>query len=732
MSDQISGRSKRRHRGAAIGITLVAGLAGLVGAGSTALGGATPDTTNVSLCHATQSGTNPYNLITVDAAGAFNGHLGQDGKQSHQWGNDIIPPFMYGGKEYSQNWPAGQPLFDNGCFSLKVQKTGDKTVEPGGLVNYTIVVSNLGDVPVPISNVMIDDPTADLTPPKQPPNDIAAGGTATWTAVSKTAVPADGKSCGDTITNTATVTFKPDPSLMFLVDLSVQSKPAPSSSDTWKTTVVCPPHVSIAKTATNGPVAPGDTATYDIAVTNTGFVDIPLSDLTVTDAGADLVIPTVPDPLTPGASAIWKATKLVPTSTPCDIGTVSNTASVAIASAPVDAAVQAAVDPTDTATTPVVCPVDFTIAKSGNAIVQPNGQISYQIVVTNTGKFPVPFGAILVDDPSAQPVTPPVDPPTVLDPGASLTWTATSTAVVEGNPCNASIVNTASVALDKVPGYVWPTGPQQSQFTTQVVCPVDVTVAKTTPSTTVVPGGTVPYSITVTNPSAFPVPFSAISVTDDGATITPPVDTTDLAPGAERVWTATKAAADDLAACGTTVTNTAQATLVGLPEGYSAITPGGSSSVAPGVTIAGGICPTTVAVVATPDAPVAIAALPQLLVRKSGPAIARKGSAVTYKIKVTNRGPRVATNVVITDTPPRSMLIGGTPQGATRSGRTLTWALGDLAVGASRTVTVTLGMRLTASGTPCNIATATASGAASARGKACTRVQAVRDPRVTG
>lgn len=620
MSDQISGRSKRRHRGAAIGITLVAGLAGLVGAGSTALGEVAPDTTNVSLCHATQSGTNPYNLITVDAAGAFNGHLGQDGKQSHQWGNDIIPPFMYRGNEYSQNWPAGQPLFDNGCFSLKVQKTGDKTVEPGGLVNYTIVVSNLGDVPVPISNVMIEDPTADLTPPKQPPNDIAAGGTATWTAVSKTAVPADGKSCGDTITNTATVTFKPDPSLMSLVDLSVQSKPAPSSSDTWKTTVVCPPHVSIAKTATNGPVAPGDTATYDIAVTNTGFVDIPLTDLTVTDVGADLVAPTTPDPLIPGASAIWKATKFVPTSTPCDIGTVSNTASVSL--------------------------------------------------------------------------TPPANPPT--------------------SPAALAAVDPSATA------------------TTPVVCPVDVTVAKTTPSTTVVPGGTVPYSITVTNPSAFPVPFSAISVTDDGATITPPVDTTDLAPGAERAWTATKAAADGLAACGTTVTNTAQVALVGLPEGYSAITAGGSSSVAPGVTIAGGICITPVTVATTPDAPVAIAALPQLLVRKSGPAIARKGSAVTYKIKVTNRGPRVATNVVITDTPPRSMLIGGTPQGATRSGRTLTWALGDLAVGASRTVTVTLGMRLTASGTPCNIATATASGAASARAKACTRVQAVRDPRVTG
>ena len=112
--------------------------------------------------------------------------------------------------------------------------------------------------------------------------------------------------------------------------------------------------------------------------------------------------------------------------------------------------------------------------------------------------------------------------------------------------------------------------------------------------------------------------------------------------------------------------------------------------------------------------------------------MARKGSGVTYRIKVTNSGPLTATNVVITDTPPSTMLIGGTPTGATRSGRTLSWAIGDLAAGTSRTVTVTLGMRLTASGTPCNIASATAENADSARGKACTRIQAVRDPRVTG
>jgi hypothetical protein len=77
---------------------------------------------DVTLCHATDSNTNPYVEITVDAAGAYNGHLGHTGpvwnptlKADHiKWG-DIIPTFSYSGHQYSLNVPAGQALLDNGC-----------------------------------------------------------------------------------------------------------------------------------------------------------------------------------------------------------------------------------------------------------------------------------------------------------------------------------------------------------------------------------------------------------------------------------------------------------------------------------------------------------------------------------------------------------------------------------------------------------------------------------------
>jgi hypothetical protein len=372
--------------------------------------------------------------------------------------------------------------------------------------------------------------------------------------------------------------------------------------------------------ATNGPVAPGGNATYDIIVTNTGVVDIPLTDITVTDPTAPPLAPLTPTTLTPGSSAVWTATLPVPADTPCNIGTVSNTASVSLA--------------------PTVNP---------------------------TSGFPQ---SLVAADPSATATTP-------------------------------------------------------------VVCPVDLTVAKATASTTAVPGGTVPYTITVTNPSGFAIPFSAISVTDDGATLTPPVDLSPLGPGSSREWTATKVAPGLSTACGTTMNNSAQVALVNLPPGYSAITPGGASSAVVGVLITGGICD-------TPPNPVVVPAgfpasgTPTLVVRKSGPATARRGSGMTYRLRVSNTGGAPATNVVLTDTPPTTMAIGGTPSGATRTGRTITWHLGTVPAHSSRTVSVTMFMRITARGTPCNIARATASNASSARGKACTRIVAIRDPAVTG
>lgn len=73
----------------------------------------------VTICHATHSKTNPYVEITPANDGVLFGHLDDDfggTRGNHQDGEDIIPPFEYEGKMYSQNWTEiGRAILANGC-----------------------------------------------------------------------------------------------------------------------------------------------------------------------------------------------------------------------------------------------------------------------------------------------------------------------------------------------------------------------------------------------------------------------------------------------------------------------------------------------------------------------------------------------------------------------------------------------------------------------------------------
>jgi hypothetical protein len=103
---------------------------------------ATPDA-SVTLCHATASTTNPYIVITVNADSIQTQIFGNNGHATHvgpifdpnggknqpTWG-DIIPPFTYvqaGSNQEIQyaglNWPAGEPILDNGCQLVSQQTT---------------------------------------------------------------------------------------------------------------------------------------------------------------------------------------------------------------------------------------------------------------------------------------------------------------------------------------------------------------------------------------------------------------------------------------------------------------------------------------------------------------------------------------------------------------------------------------------------------------------------------
>ncbi len=340
----------------------------------------------------------------------------------------------------------------------------------------------------------------------------------------------------------------------------------------------------------------------------------------------------------------------------------------------------------------------------------------------------------MVDDPGAD-LTPPDPEPESLAPGESATWKASREVPVD-QECGSQVENTASVSLGNgVPDDIAVAGAVSNGTSAtayaDVICPVQVSIAKSTGQATVEPGGSVTYDVTVTNSGKYPVPFSSIVVTDAGSTLTPPADTSDLAPGASRSWTATVAVAADAALCGTSVLNTAEVALSELESGLVDVNEGTTSSAtASGVLVTGGIC-TPVTPATTPAEPVTAfrpATTPTLTVRKTGQRRAIAGGRVVFRVTVINTGATTATNVVLRDTPARAMLWRVVPRRAKISRRTATWNLGDLAPGQSVSAIVKMRMRVTARGRSCNTAIATATDLGAVRARACVTVTAARRP----
>ena len=112
-------------------------------------------TANVTICHRTNSVTNPYVTITVDEASVDGDSLNDNGQGDHlkehlgpvfdatnppppphngdQWG-DIIPPFDENGDprpnpSLTLNWPAGQAIFENGCKPTTPIQVGTVAVQ---------------------------------------------------------------------------------------------------------------------------------------------------------------------------------------------------------------------------------------------------------------------------------------------------------------------------------------------------------------------------------------------------------------------------------------------------------------------------------------------------------------------------------------------------------------------------------------------------------------------------
>ena len=118
--------NKRIALGAIGAVAVVAGTAA-VPAFANSPGKSANASAHVTICHATPADTaaHGYVRISPSATGVYKGHL-------RQHAADIIPPFVYKGATYSENWDAtGQATWNNNCVVLSSSTTTDTTTTTG-------------------------------------------------------------------------------------------------------------------------------------------------------------------------------------------------------------------------------------------------------------------------------------------------------------------------------------------------------------------------------------------------------------------------------------------------------------------------------------------------------------------------------------------------------------------------------------------------------------------------
>jgi uncharacterized repeat protein (TIGR01451 family) len=137
----------------------------------------------------------------------------------------------------------------------------------------------------------------------------------------------------------------------------------------------------------------------------------------------------------------------------------------------------------------------------------------------------------------------------------------------------------------------------------------------------------------------------------------------------------------------------------------------------------------------TPVVAIAQAPRPRLAITKTAPTSARVLQRVRYRITVRNTGRVTARNVVLQDRIPSGLSVVSTSRRGTLRNGTITFQLGTLRAGQSRTVTVWLVANASVRGTRVNVATVSANRVRPLRARAATAFRPLArrvQPAVTG
>jgi uncharacterized repeat protein (TIGR01451 family) len=605
------------------------------------------------------------------------------------------------------------------CADVHISKTGNGPIFAGQTATFSITVSNAG--PGPATGVSVTDTLpggtwtitagAGWTCPATATGSfsctfagtLASGATTTPITVSRDTTTAD---CG-TLTNSAAVSATNEPPAD-QTDNSASASIAVQCAD-----------VHISKTG-NGPVFPGDVATFTINVSNAG--PGPATGISVTDtlpagtwtitAGAGWTCPatatgsfscTFAGTLASGATTT-PITVSRPTTT-ADCGTLTNSATVSATNEP--PADQN--DNTATASIAVQC-ADVHITKTGNGPIFAGDVATFAITVNNAG--PGPATGISVTD------TLPAGTWTI---AAGAGWTcpatatgsftctfagtlasgATTTPITVSRPTTTAdcgtLTNSATVsATNETPA---DQADNSASASILVQC-ADVHISKSG-NGPVFPGDLATFAITVSN--AGPGPATGVSVTD-----TLPAGTWTITAGAG--WT-----------CPATATGTFTCTFAGTLAAGATTTPISVSR--PTTTADCGTLTNSATVSATNEPPAdqadnsASASIAvqcaDVHISKTGNGPIFAGQTATFAIAVSNAGPGPATGISVTDTLPAGTWTitagAGWTCPATATGTFSCTFAGTLAAGATTTpITVSRDTTTADCGTLTNSATVSA------------------------
>ena len=574
------------------------------------------------------------------------------------------------------------------------------TVSPGGTLSYLITITNTGNqsaagilvtdtLPLHTAFAAASDGGSESTP-----------GVVTWPAFNL---------AGDGARVTRLVIIAVDTPLPAGVDAITNTVVAatlndanPDNNTAWDVdTVIAAPDLALTKRASATTVEPGGTLVYTLTYTNLGnqgATDVVITETvpahTIFDGVAstpgwacvDTTCTFAVGALPAGDTDAVQFVVTVSPTVPAGVTHINNITTIAD-----DGSNGADTNPannTATTATPLSAAPDLALTKSdGDITVQPGDTLVYTLTYTNAGNQDA-TGVVIAETVPAH--------TTFSGPGG---WscvatnceydlsalaageTASITFIVDVvSPLPASVTeieNAASIADDGSNGADPNPADNTVTISTPVIAAPDLVVSKDDARTTVQPGGTLSYLITITNTGhleatavfvtdTLPLHTAFVTASDGGSESTPGVVT----------WPAFNLAGD-----GARVTRLVIIAVdAPLPAGVDAITNTVVAATTDDANPANNTAWDVDTVIAAPDL---------ALTKRASAATVEPGDALVYTLAYANLGDQEATGVVISETVPAYTTFTG-PGGWNCIDTLCTYTVGSLPAGATRSITFTV------------------------------------------